>query len=362
VHGTAASARLLAEADVVLAFGTSISPFTTCGGHLVPSVRTVVHCDVVATARVSAPVTLRLPGDAADVADALTTVITRRGRAQAGYRTAHVRSVIKAGRGPIKGDLGTPGQFVDPRQVLDWLDQRLPEARTVVPEPSHAAGYALEHLRVHQKRGGISLFDFQSIGLGLAASVGAAVAHPGRITVSVVGDGGALMSLGELETMVRYRLPILVVVLNDAAYGAEARELQLRGLPIADEIMSDPLSGSSGHPPSRAGAHLWAGKPRTPPGRSTKDCQSAGLVRPDGARVGLESQHWRGTGASGGVRQRPSRRVPGSHREAAIIGTRRSRAGIKIPHGSGDPWGKRVSEGDSNTCSSHPCAGCVFMR
>jgi hypothetical protein len=57
-----------------------------------------------------------------------------------------VRSVIKAGRGPIKGDLGTPGQFVDPRQVLDWLDQRLPEARTVVPEPSHAAGYALEHL------------------------------------------------------------------------------------------------------------------------------------------------------------------------------------------------------------------------
>lgn len=146
MHGTAASARLLAEADVVLAFGTSISPFTTCGGHLFPSVRTVVHCDVVATARVSAPVTLRLPGDAADVADALTTVITRRGGAQAGYRTAHVRSVIKAGRGPIKGDLGTPGQFVDPRQVLDWLDQRLPEARTVVPEPSHAAGYALEHL------------------------------------------------------------------------------------------------------------------------------------------------------------------------------------------------------------------------
>jgi uncharacterized membrane protein HdeD (DUF308 family) len=62
---------------------------------------------------------------------------------------------------------------------------------------------------------------YQSIGLGLGAAIGAAVADPGRVTVAALGDGGTFMSLGELETAARLRLPLLVVVYNDDAYGAE---------------------------------------------------------------------------------------------------------------------------------------------
>ena len=47
------------------------------------------------------------------------------------------------------------------------------------------------------------------------------MASPDRLTVAALGDGGALMSATELETVVRLGLPMLVVVYDDHAYGAE---------------------------------------------------------------------------------------------------------------------------------------------
>jgi thiamine pyrophosphate-dependent acetolactate synthase large subunit-like protein len=53
---------------------------------------------------------------------------------------------------------------------------------------------------------------FQSIGLGLASAIGAAVARPDRLAVAALGDGGALMGVSELETVVRLKMPMVVVV------------------------------------------------------------------------------------------------------------------------------------------------------
>ncbi len=51
--------------------------------------------------------------------------------------------------------------------------------------------------------------------------IGAALAAPERVPVLATGDGGFLMAVAELETAVRLGLGLLVVVYNDAAYGAE---------------------------------------------------------------------------------------------------------------------------------------------
>src|SRR5206468_4708582 len=73
---------------------------------------------------------------------------------------------------------------------------------------------------------------FQSIGLGLASALGAAVARPDRLTVAALGDGGFAMSVAELVTAVRLRLPLLVVVYDDAAYGAEVHHFGPDGFPL----------------------------------------------------------------------------------------------------------------------------------
>jgi thiamine pyrophosphate-dependent acetolactate synthase large subunit-like protein len=82
-------------------------------------------------------------------------------------------------------------------------------------------GYPSAYLSVPDEFGFCFTQAFQSIGLGLATAVGAALARPDRLPVAALGDGGFLMSVAELDTVVRLGLPLLVVVYNDSAYGAE---------------------------------------------------------------------------------------------------------------------------------------------
>jgi thiamine pyrophosphate-dependent acetolactate synthase large subunit-like protein len=70
---------------------------------------------------------------------------------------------------------------------------------------------------------------YQSVGLGLATAIGAALAQPSRLAVAALGDGGALMGASELETVVRLGLPMVVVVYDDEAYGAEVHHFGPHG-------------------------------------------------------------------------------------------------------------------------------------
>jgi acetolactate synthase-1/2/3 large subunit len=66
-----------------------------------------------------------------------------------------------------------------------------------------------------------------TLGYGVPAAIGAKVACPDRAVVAVVGDGGLLFTVQELATAVKYRLPVVFVVMNDQDYGA-IRYLQTR--------------------------------------------------------------------------------------------------------------------------------------
>ncbi len=58
-----------------------------------------------------------------------------------------------------------------------------------------------------------------ALGQGIGMSIGAAVARPGRQVVTLVGDGGMGIAVGDIETMVHYNLPCVVVVLNNSSWG-----------------------------------------------------------------------------------------------------------------------------------------------
>jgi thiamine pyrophosphate-dependent acetolactate synthase large subunit-like protein len=66
----------------------------------------------------------------------------------------------------------------------------------------------------------------------LATAIGAALARPDRLPVAAVGDGGFLMGAAELETVVRLGLPMVLVVYDDEAYGAEVHHFGPSGAPL----------------------------------------------------------------------------------------------------------------------------------
>jgi thiamine pyrophosphate-dependent acetolactate synthase large subunit-like protein len=109
------------------------------------------------------------------------------------------------------------------------LDGVLPLERTIVVDSGHFMGWPSMYLRVPDAHGFVFPQAFQCVGLGLGNAIGAALARPDRLTVAALGDGGALLALPEFETLGRLGLPILVLIYNDAAYGAEVHHFRPMG-------------------------------------------------------------------------------------------------------------------------------------
>jgi acetolactate synthase I/II/III large subunit len=226
--------KLLGEADVVLAFGASLNYWTVRHGRLFSTGTLVVQVDLEpeAIGRVH-DADIGVVGDAAGTAMAIVDGLDKRGIGGEGFRTGGLEREISISRTrdePYE-DLGTDA-YVDPRTLTIALDDLLPVERTVCTDSGHFLGYPAMYLEVPDQQGFVFPNAFQSVGLGLASGIGAAIARPERLTVAAVGDGGALMALGELETAARYRLPMLIVVYNDAAYGAEVHHFGPMGRPV----------------------------------------------------------------------------------------------------------------------------------
>jgi len=222
---TPLAAELIRAADVVLAVGCGLGMWTTRGGALIgpDAVVALIDVDAAAFGR-HLPVRLGVVGDAALVATQVTARLP--GRRPTGYRTDDVRErIARSGRWRDEpyDDWGTPGPQgrIDPRTLSVLLDDLLPAERVVAVDSGNFMGYPTMFWSVPDEAGFCFTQAFQSIGLGLASAIGAGLARPDRLAIAALGDGGALMAAAELDTVRRLGLPMIVVVYDDSAYGAE---------------------------------------------------------------------------------------------------------------------------------------------
>ncbi|MEA2249068.1 MAG: hypothetical protein QOH46_3597 [Solirubrobacteraceae bacterium] len=217
------AAELIASADVVVAFGAQLTRWTTRSGELIAPHARLVQVDIDgerlgADPRVDVPVA----GDAHLAATLLARELDRRGHRPAGVRTEELRERIATRRWRDEPfDDTSSATYIDPRALSIALDDMLPAERTLVVDSGHFMGFPPMYLAVPDPAGFVFTQSYQSIGLGLGNAIGAALARPDRLTVAALGDGGAMMALPELETAARLKLPILFVIYDDAAYGAE---------------------------------------------------------------------------------------------------------------------------------------------
>ena len=72
-----------------------------------------------------------------------------------------------------------------------------------------------------------SIRHFGAIGSGLSHAIGVAVARNDRKVLLIDGDGSLIMHIQELETIARHGIQMLIVVLNDGAYGSEVHKLRM---------------------------------------------------------------------------------------------------------------------------------------
>lgn len=221
---TEPAADLIRDADVIIAVGVALTRWTTRDGDLTANATIVQIDDRPEAFGRNEPVDLTVLGDARAVAEGMAAALRAGGAdARPGYRTPAVRERVAAAR-YWSQQPHEPQRIegrVDPVELINELDALLPLERVVATDGGNVNCYAGAHLRVPDERGYVLPFAFQSIGLGLASAIGAAVAQPHRLAVLGTGDGSILMTGVELETAVRLGLGMVIVVFNDAAYGAE---------------------------------------------------------------------------------------------------------------------------------------------
>jgi thiamine pyrophosphate-dependent acetolactate synthase large subunit-like protein len=212
------AAELIRAADLIVGWGCALNMWTTRHGELIAPGTTVIQVDVDAEAlgrhRV---IDFGVTGDVAATASAVPAAAGTR------YRTDDIvkRIAAECHWRDVPFDDPSTAERIDPRTMSIALDDLLPAERTVCVDSGNFMGYPSMFLSVPDERGFCFTQAFQSIGLGLASAIGAAIAQPQRLTVAALGDGGALMSIAELDTVARLGLDMVIVVYDDEAYGAE---------------------------------------------------------------------------------------------------------------------------------------------
>ncbi|MGW0578449.1 thiamine pyrophosphate-binding protein [Streptomyces sp. NPDC002920] len=226
------AAEIVASADVVVGWGCALNMWTTRHGALIGADTAVVQVDDDPSA-LGAHRALRL-GVTGDVELTARRVLETGGGRREGLRTVDLAEALAAQVRlrdvPYEDTSG--GGRIDPRTLTIALDDLLPTERVIGVDSGNFMGYPIMYLSVPDENGLCFTQAFQSVGLGLATAIGAALARPDWLPVAALGDGGALMGAAEFDTVRRLGLPMVVVVYNDDAYGAEVHHFGPDGHPL----------------------------------------------------------------------------------------------------------------------------------
>lgn len=234
-----AARPLIDQADCVVVFGASFNQRTTSGGEALPHAAPVIHVDLVRSHIGRwGPADLAVVGDAREVAQQLAAALPVRPATDKPFHVDAVRRKL--------ADFDMGGEFrpehtnrtVDPRALALELDRLLPAERNLVYDSGNFL-QVVPYLRTPGPEHIKHTSDFFSVGMGFGTALGFARARPGQATVLVIGDGGFAMTLNELDTAAREDIPLIVVVLNDCAYGAERHYLELEHMPIGRALFPD---------------------------------------------------------------------------------------------------------------------------
>lgn len=200
--------------DLCVVLGSHLSHVATAGFELALPEASMIWVSAAAPSGGHYPRARRVTGDPAALVDAW---LTFGGAPGASEWTAsgldRWRAKTRTMSLPEPRIHGVPGASAE--RFFDALRRSFPRDGIVVTDSGLHQSLARRHFPVFGRRGLLFPTDFQSMGFGLPAGIGARLGGRGRAVVVIVGDGGFLMSGLELLTAVKERLPIVVVVFND---------------------------------------------------------------------------------------------------------------------------------------------------
>ena len=222
--GFASGYRAMDSADTLLMLGTDF-PYQ----QFYPSHAKVVQVDIRGEQLGHrTPIDVGLVGTVKDTATALLPLIEHKKKrthledAQAHYRKTREKLT----------ELASPsaeGQPLHPQFVARKIDEIASDDAVFIPDVGSPVIYAARYLRMNGKRRVIGTFSHGSMANAVPQAIGAQASFPNRQVVTLSGDGGLAMLLGDLLTLVQAKLPVKVVVFNNSSLNFVELEMKASG-------------------------------------------------------------------------------------------------------------------------------------
>ena len=221
MHGAPCTNYILDEADLLVAIGARFDDRATGLAARFCEHAEIIHIEIdPCELDKIKPANIAVAGDAGEVLRQLLPAIAPQERAAWLCRVDE----LKASH-PLVIPKRTSG--IHPLEFCKTLGELLPPDAIVSTDVGQhqmwmAQGYPVRRPRTYLTSGGLG-----TMGFGLPAAIGGALAAPGRRTVCVSGDGSILMNVQELATLVELNLDVTVIVLNNNRLGMVRQQQEL---------------------------------------------------------------------------------------------------------------------------------------
>jgi thiamine pyrophosphate-dependent acetolactate synthase large subunit-like protein len=229
-RGAGEGLEAMHRADVILALGTRINQGTTSWNYSVinPQTRIVqVDIDPLEIGR-NYPVAVGVIGDAKAVAQQLLRALRTQfpeGRPNPSWR-GEAEALAARRQARLRAEIELKGEPMMPQRVYPELLKVLPRDCMVTIDAGVAPGLGYDRLRFEMPRTMFNYAGHGGLGMGYSVGLGTKLGRPDRPAVSLQGDGGFLYTSQELNTAVRWNIPLVSIVLNNRCHGAEKAQQQ----------------------------------------------------------------------------------------------------------------------------------------
>ncbi len=219
-RGNQVASNLTKTADVMVVLGARLGFNSTFHSNdYVGADTRIAHVDIDGSAVGRYfPAEVAAQGDARLSAQALADAATR-------PAADEWRAAFRAKMEDLRAERGQEAQIetlpMHPRRALAEIREALPENAIVTLDTGNTCLQAADRLAHYEPLSLITPLDFGLVGFGLSAAIGAKAAAPERPVVAVMGDGAFGYNMIEIQTAIQHNLPIIVIVLDNEAWGAE---------------------------------------------------------------------------------------------------------------------------------------------
>jgi len=224
--GYGACYQAMHDADLLLLLGTDF-PYDS----FLPQARTVqIDHDATRLGR-RTPLELAVHGDVGETLRAVLPLLRR--KTDRAFLDRMLRDHCKSLEQVVDAYTRNVERHVPihPEFAADLLDELAADDAIFTVDTGMCNVWAARYLTPNGRRRVIGSFLHGTMANALPHAIGAQFAYPGRQVVSMSGDGGLGMLLGELLTVALHQLPIKIVVLNNSSLGMVKLEMLVDGLP-----------------------------------------------------------------------------------------------------------------------------------